>query len=73
MHCLLVREACSIELEDQVIVTGGEFTRTRVDVYNMEGWVMELPELNPGRRNHGFGHYINSNNKMVNCIFQRYC
>ena len=58
--------ACSIELDDKVIVTGGYYTPTRVDVYNIEGWNMELPQLITGRYNHGCGHFINSDDKMVN-------
>ena len=64
-HCLYFSFACSIELDDKVIVTGGEETKTRVDVYTMEGWSMELPDLTTGRWDHGCGHYINTNDKMV--------
>jgi len=57
--------ACTIELDDQVIVTGGHYTLTRVDIYTMNGWVRELPDLISGRRRHGCGHYFNNDNKMV--------
>ena len=58
--------ACTIELDDKVIVTGGAINWARVDVYNIDGWVMELPSLIQGRRNSGCGHYVNSDDKMVN-------
>merc|ERR1719342_1710190 len=32
-----IRWACSIEFEDQVIVTGGEYTRNTVSIYNDDG------------------------------------
>ena len=60
--------ACSIELNDKVIVTGGINNLTRIDVYNIDGWIMELPNLITGRFNHECGHYVNTDNKMVNCL-----
>ena len=39
-----------------------------VSVYNVDGWVEDLPKLNMGRYYHGCGHYINSANKMVGLI-----
>ena len=69
--CFHFSEACSIELDDQLIVTGGVYYPTRVDVYTMDGWIMELPHLIDGRLRHGCGHYVNTDNKMVNC--ELYC
>ena len=60
--------ACGIEFDDQLIVTGGYYTLTRVDVYTINGWSSELPQLITGRYHHGCGQYINSDDKMVNCI-----
>ena len=60
--------ACSIELEDKVIVTGSiteDFHFNKVDMYTHTGWIMELPDLITERFNHGCGHFINSDNKMV--------
>ena len=60
--------ACAIELEDKVIVTGGydnQKSVSRVDVYNISGWMMELPHLIRARRQHGCGHYIDSDDRMV--------
>ena len=34
-------------------------------VYNSEGWVEDLPSLNPGRNSHGCGHFINTDNQVV--------
>ena len=69
--CFHFSEACSIELDDQLVVTGGVYYPTRVDVYTTDGWIMELPNLIDGRLRHGCGHYVNSYNKMVNC--KLYC
>ena len=65
--------ACSIELDDQVIVTGGVLGMTRVDVYTMQGWSRRLADLNIGRYKHGCGQYTNDEDKMVNCMTVDYC
>jgi len=57
--------ACTIQLDEQVILTGGNYDEKRVDVYNMDGWVKGLPRLGTGRYKHGCGHYIDSNDRMV--------
>ena len=49
-----------------MIVIGGSYNPTRVDVYNIDGWSRELPQLNTGRWGHGCGQYINTNDKIVN-------
>ena len=59
--------ACSIELEDLVILTGG-IDVTKVTVYNSEGFLMDLPNLNHGRTSHGCGHFVNTDNKVVRHI-----
>ena len=58
--------ACTIELDDLVVVTGGRYNPTRADVYDIDGWSKELPKLINGRWNHGCGKYINTDDKMVN-------
>ena len=65
--CVYCRAACSIQLNDKVIVTGGQYTETEttVSVYNIGGWVEDLPDLNTGRSNHGCGHYEDNNNDDV--------
>ena len=64
--------ACTIELTDQVIVTGGHKyagnpnnASDRVTVYNEQGWVEDLPSLITGRFDHGCGHFVNNENKLV--------
>ena len=64
----LPRSACSIELKEMVILTGGQYTMSKVTVYNNEGFVDDWPELNTGRNNHGCGHYVNTASKMVRHI-----
>ena len=74
MH--LFRGGCSIQFDDYVIITGGikdcendDCTNPRVDTvskYNIEGWVEYLPSLNTARSGNGCGHYINSNEEVVN-------
>ena len=51
-----------------MILTGGGAGGTRVDVYNMNGLVREMPILNTARSNHGCGHYTNSHDKIVKSL-----
>ena len=48
-----------------MVITGGEYTMSRVSVYSLDGWVEDLPDLLTGRAGHGCGHYINNEDKMV--------
>ena len=52
-------------MEASVVLTGGLYTKTRVTVYNSEGWVEDLPSLNMGRYSHGCGHFVNTDNQVV--------
>ena len=70
------RAGCSIQFDEFVIITGGikdcdndDCTNPRVDTvskYNIDGWVEYLPSLNTARSGNGCGHYINSNEEVVN-------
>ena len=73
--------ACAIELEDKVVVTGGGYdvygdyyiyyfnteniVTSKVSVYNIGGWVEDLPDLNTGRYNHGCGNYWDNSNIVI--------
>ena len=52
-------------MEEIVILTGGQYTMSLVTVYNNAGFVEDLPSLNTGRRNHGCGHFVNTDNQVV--------
>ena len=75
IYVLYFSGACTIELNDKVVVTGGVSTgnyfsedyyvRRLVSVYNIGGWLEDLPDLNIGREQHGCGHYVDNNNNMV--------
>ena len=60
--------ACAIELEKTVILTGGEYTMNRVSIYSIQGFERNLPNLLTGRRGHGCGQYIDSNNIQVTLL-----
>ena len=60
-----IRSACSIELEELVILSGGVDTMTKVTVYNKDGFLADWPGLQTGRHSHGCGHFVNSDNKVV--------
>merc|ERR1719342_1205532 len=58
-------EACSIELPEMFILTGGSYTLTTVSRYSTSGWMEDLPELNEGRRDHGCGYFYNDDMQRV--------
>ena len=62
------REACSIQLQESVIFTGGFPMLSRVQEYNLYGSVARLPDLNTGRDWHSCGHYVH-NGQMVGSVF----
>merc|ERR1719474_1134832 len=59
------REACSIELPEMFILTGGYDTRTTVSRYSTSGWMEDLPQLNEERRSHGCGFFYNDDMQRV--------
>ena len=48
-----------------MIVTGGVKSKRRVTVYNTQGWLEDWPSLHRSRIQHGCGHYVNTEDKMV--------
>ena len=64
-YYLIIRSACSIQMEDTVVLTGGLNTKYKVTVYNTEGWVGDWAKLQRGRYNHACGHFINTDNQVV--------
>ena len=59
---LCCRWACSIQLEESVIITGGIYSESlnRVEQYNLAGSMGRLPDLNTGRYLHACGHYLHN-------------
>ena len=51
------RQACSIPLDDEVVLTGGVETLTTVSLYTTTGWVRDMPIMKTGRYNHGCTSY----------------
>ena len=51
-------------MTDTVILTGGRYSYSRVQEYNLQGSVARLPDLNTGRFYHACGHYTH-NGQMV--------
>ena len=62
------REACAIPDPDneEVIITGGFYTMTRVSVYNKAGHQRDLADLRQGRRALACTSFIFQNTKVVN-------
>ena len=67
MHLRVLFYLCSlVHIFDFITRNRNTFTTLfRVSVYNEEGWVEDLPSLNLGRSNHGCGHFMNADYKMV--------
>ena len=52
-------------MKETIILTGGDYTRNQVTVYNTEGFQEDWPGLNMGRYHHGCGHFVNTDNEVV--------
>ena len=65
---LCCRYACSIQLEESVIITGGKDSNwdglKRVQQYNLAGSMGRLPDMKTARSGHACGHYLH-NGKVV--------
>ena len=59
------RFACVIGLQGRFVMTGGVGTEYQVSLYNEDGFLNHLPLMNQGRYDHGCGHYINNELKLV--------
>ena len=64
-YYLIIRHACSIQMEDTVVLTGGLYSENKVTVYSSSGWVEDWPELQTGRHDHACGHFVNKDNQVV--------
>ena len=65
MHCFFFRYACSIEMPEMFILTGGYSTLKTVSRYKTSGWMEDLPKLNEGRRDHGCGYFYDDDMQRV--------
>ena len=73
---LYYRDACSIEFDDQVIVTGGYYTKNTVSIYNDDGWVQDLANLTTGRYLHSCSYFTSDDDlvtKHFNMSFKYGC
>ena len=61
-----INSVCAIELREKVIITGGDLFKG-VRAYNNEGFMEAevLPDLLQKRKQHGCGHFVNGENKIV--------
>ena len=63
------REACSIPLDDSVVLTGGScsfFGVKTVSLYNTGGWVRNIPSLKTGRSGHGCSSFTTGGEQVSN-------
>ena len=64
------RNSCGIQFEYEVVITGGGGANetdasATVSIYNIEGWVKDLPKMTFARFYHGCGHYLNEDKQQV--------
>ena len=62
------RAACSIDMGQSVVITGGYNTKRTVTEYKEDGDHAEMPPLITGRYNHGCSSFMDSDNNMVRII-----
>ena len=61
--------ACSINLGDHVVITGGYISDTQTTVsivsrYNDDGWVSDMASLNQARNSHGCTSYTSGGEQV---------
>ena len=57
--------ACSIDIGQSVVITGGRYTKRKVTEYREDGQTKELPQLITGRQNHGCSSYVDNDYNNV--------
>ena len=57
--------ACSIDLGQSVVITGGYKNGRKVTEYNEDGKTRELPELIRSRDQHGCASYMDEDDNIV--------
>ena len=66
---LFCSDACAIELEDTVVVTGGWISSDTIGatvwVYTISGHQEQLPDMMTPRKSHACAHFMDSTNRLV--------
>jgi len=60
-----IKLGCSIQFDDQVVLTGGQTTLRNVFYYGDTGLLGHLPNLLDGRYSHGCTSFLNENAELV--------
>ena len=63
-HVIYYRYACSISLDDHVVITGGSRTLTTVSRYEESGFVRNMPDLRQGRWGHGCTAFLSGGEQV---------
>ena len=58
--------ACAINDGSEVVLTGGFGNRREVTLYNLDGFVEDLPLLNIGRQYHACSSFVQGSNTVRN-------
>jgi len=69
-----LRGACGINMKEYIVFTGGYMDKGNthvktVSMYDMNGWVENLPDLNTARSSHGCGFYYSDKDELVKFSF----
>ena len=62
-------QACAIEFQDRVVVTGGFYTFSTVQVFTLSGPQEQLPDLQTARYWHACAHYVDSQDMEVSIAY----
>ena len=57
--------ACAIGLDTTMVITGGFDTLTSAALYDITGFIRELPPLNTGRHDHACSHFTAQDGSLV--------
>ena len=60
--------ACAIPDQEAVVITGGVATSRTVSVYNDQGWVEDMSQLNTGRYQHACTSYMSGEKRVRNIL-----
>ena len=58
------RLACSIPLDNELVLTGGAYTMKTVSKYDNDGWVEDMPSLKRGRHSHGCTAFVSGGEQV---------
>ena len=62
--------ACGLEIDDKLVVTGGQLSKTKVTEYTEDGAVTYLPSLKTGRYAHACSKFVTDDGYTVSGYYK---